>query len=42
MIGELDCLVAAQALALKVPLVTSNISEFERIPGLLLENRAEV
>jgi len=42
MIGELDCLIAAQALALKVPLVTNNTSEFERIPGLLLENRAEV
>ena len=41
MIGELDCLIAAQALSLKLPLVTNNTSEFERIPKLTLENWAE-
>lgn len=41
MIGELDCLIAAQALALKLPLVTNNSSEFERVPELQLENWAE-
>lgn len=41
MIGELDCLIAAQALALRLPLVTNNTLEFERIPGLMLENWAE-
>ncbi len=41
MIGELDCLIAAQALSLKLPLVTNNTSEFERIPKLALENWAE-
>jgi tRNA(fMet)-specific endonuclease VapC len=42
MIGELDCLIAAQALALKLPLVTNHTSEFERVPGLVLENWAEI
>ncbi|MEX1115176.1 MAG: type II toxin-antitoxin system VapC family toxin [Akkermansiaceae bacterium] len=41
MIGELDCLIAAQALALKLPLVTTNTSKFERVPNLKLENWAE-
>jgi tRNA(fMet)-specific endonuclease VapC len=41
MIGELDCLIAAQALSLKLPLVTNNASEFQRIPKLTLENWAE-
>jgi tRNA(fMet)-specific endonuclease VapC len=41
MIGELDCLIAAQALSLKLPLVTNNTSEFERVPKLTLENWAE-
>lgn len=41
MIGELDCLIAAQALSLKLPLVTNNTSEFERIPKLTLKNWAE-
>ncbi len=41
MIGELDCLIAAQALSLKLPLVTNNPSEFERIPKLTLEIWAE-
>ena len=38
MIGELDCLIAAQALSLKMTLVTNNITEFERVPKLKLEN----
>ena len=41
MIGALDCLIAAQAIALKVPLVTNNTSEFKRVPDLMLENLAE-
>ena len=41
MIGELDCLIAAQALALKLPLVTNNVAEFERVPQLTLENWAK-
>ena len=41
MIGELDCLIAAHALSLKLPLVTNNTSEFERVPNLTLENWAE-
>lgn len=41
MIGELDCLIAAQALSLGVPLATNNTSEFERVPNLVLENWAE-
>jgi predicted nucleic acid-binding protein len=31
----------AAALALKLPLVTNNTSEFERVPNLMLENWAE-
>ena len=41
MIGELDCLIAAQALALSLPLATNNTSEFERVLELTLENWAE-
>lgn len=41
MIGELDCLIAAQALSLNLPLATNNTSEFERVADLLLENWAE-
>lgn len=41
MIGELDCLIAAQALTLKLPLVTNNTFEFERVPKLKLKNWAE-
>nr|AGC70621.1 VapC toxin protein [Acinetobacter sp. M131] len=37
-IGSLDMLIAAHALALDVVLVTNNIKEFERIDGLKLEN----
>jgi tRNA(fMet)-specific endonuclease VapC len=37
-IGSLDTLIAAQALALDLPLVTNNQKEFSRVPGLKLEN----
>lgn len=37
-IGSLDTLIAAHALALDVVLVTNNLREFQRVPGLRLEN----
>lgn len=37
-IGLLDTLIAAHALALGCTLVTNNLREFERVPGLPLEN----
>lgn len=37
-IGALDTLIAAHALALGATLVTNNLREFERVPGLALEN----
>jgi len=37
-IGPNDLLIASQALAIGLTLVTDNIREFERIPGLELEN----
>jgi tRNA(fMet)-specific endonuclease VapC len=37
-IGPNDLLIASQALALGLTLVTDNIREFERVPGLRLEN----
>lgn len=37
-IGALDTMIAAQALALDLPLVTNNQKEFSRVPGLRLEN----
>ena len=36
-IGPNDLWVAAHALALAVPLITNNLSEFERVPGLATE-----
>ncbi len=39
-IGALDTLIAAHALALDVVLVTNNLREFKRVPGLRLENWA--
>ncbi len=33
-IGPLDMLIAAHALSLDVTLVTSNVREFARVPGL--------
>ncbi|MFT4191412.1 MAG: type II toxin-antitoxin system VapC family toxin [Comamonas sp.] len=37
-IGSLDMLIAAHALALDVVLVTNNLREFNRVPGLRTEN----
>ena len=37
-IGNNDLWIAAHALTLGVPLVSNNIREFERVPGLKLEN----
>lgn len=37
-IGPMDQLIAAHALALDAVLVTNNLREFERVPGLRLEN----
>ncbi|MCU0940162.1 MAG: type II toxin-antitoxin system VapC family toxin [Burkholderiaceae bacterium] len=37
-IGNNDLWIAAHALALGVPLVSNNAREFERVPGLKLEN----
>ena len=37
-IGAYDLLIAGTALARKMVLVTNNTNEFERVPGLLLEN----
>jgi tRNA(fMet)-specific endonuclease VapC len=40
-IGPLDTLIAAHALSLNIILVTNNLKEFARIPGLKLENWAK-
>lgn len=37
-IGDLDSLIAAQALARELILVTNNVREFERVQGLQVEN----
>ena len=37
-IGALDMLIAAHALALGATLVTNNLDEFKRVPGLACEN----
>ena len=37
-IGPLDTLLAAHALALRATLVTANLREFQRVPGLAVEN----
>lgn len=37
-VGPMDQLIAAHALALDAVLVTNNLREFERVPGLRLEN----
>ena len=36
-IGPNDLWIAAHALALAVPLITNNLTEFERVPGLVAE-----
>ncbi len=38
MIGPYDVLLAAQALATGLTLVTANVSEFQRVPRLIVEN----
>ena len=40
-IGPLDTLIAAHALALDATLVTNNVKELARVPGLAVENWAE-
>ncbi len=37
-IGSMDLLIAAHALSLNVRLVTNNMREFKRVPGLRVEN----
>ncbi|MBI1832631.1 MAG: PIN domain-containing protein [Planctomycetes bacterium] len=37
-IGSYDTLLAGQALALALIMVTANVSEFSRVPGLTVEN----
>jgi tRNA(fMet)-specific endonuclease VapC len=37
-IGALDTLIGAHALSARATLVTNNVREFERIPGLRVEN----
>ena len=37
-IGNLDMLIAAQAIAHKLTLVSNNLKEFERVPELVCEN----
>lgn len=39
-IGPMDLLIAAHAVSLKSTLVTNNIREFSRVPGLRVENWA--
>lgn len=34
LIGPLDMLIAGHALALELPLITGNVAEFKRVPGL--------
>ena len=41
LIGAYDLLIAAHALALQLTLVTNNLREFRRVPGLRLENWAD-
>jgi tRNA(fMet)-specific endonuclease VapC len=40
-IGDLDSLIASQALARDLIVVTNNVSEFERVPDLSIENWTE-
>lgn len=41
LIGAYDLLIAAHALTLGLTLVTNNVHEFRRVPGLRLENWAD-
>lgn len=38
MIGQMDCLIAAQAVTRRLVVVTDNTREFRRVPGLKCEN----
>ena len=40
-IGPLDTLIAAHALSASLIIVTNNVREFERVPGLKIENWSE-
>ena len=40
-IGTMDMLIAAHAQSLGIPVVTNNVREFERVPGLTVENWVE-
>jgi tRNA(fMet)-specific endonuclease VapC len=40
LIGPLDMQIAAHALAIDLTLVTNNVREFRRVPGLRVENWA--
>ena len=40
-IGALDTLIAAHALSLEATLVTNNVSEFARVPGLQIDSWVE-
>src|SRR5690349_14978897 len=37
-IGPYDTLLAGQALVLRLTIVTANVKEFNRVPGLMVEN----
>ena len=37
-ISPYDVLIAGQAVARRLPLVTNNVKEFDRVPGLVLED----
>jgi tRNA(fMet)-specific endonuclease VapC len=41
LIGPMDMLIAAQAVSLGVVLVTNDVTEFSRVPGLVVENWVE-
>jgi len=41
LIGAYDLLIAAHALSLGLTLVTNNVREFRRVPGLKVENWAD-
>jgi tRNA(fMet)-specific endonuclease VapC len=41
-IGSLDTMIAAHALSQKAQLVTNNLREFSKVPGLMLDNWVEV
>jgi tRNA(fMet)-specific endonuclease VapC len=40
-VGSMDMLIASQAIALGLTLVTNNVRELSQIPGLVLENWVE-